>query len=195
MQPRDQLMATESDQLGLDKLIVLGKVIGFHGVKGWVKVHSDTDPRENIVKYSKWMLKGDDSKDWQFIEVLNGRRTGKNIVAQLRGIASREEAATLLGKTIAVTRSALPAIGQNEIYWTDIVGCAVEDVNGNAIGPVVRLFDTGANDVMVVRDKRKNKNAANKTGGEVLIPWIRPSVIVEVNVDEQRIVVDWDPDF
>ena len=187
-----------------DPHVVLGKIIGFHGVKGWLKVHSETDPRENIVQYRHWLLGTNDRRatydlkpeNWQTISVVNGKRSGKNVIVQLEGIDTREKAETVQGKTIAVLRSSLPAPGQGEVYWTDLIDCRVEDINGSLIGTVKRLFETGANDVLVVLDQRQmNDKQGDRKGQEILIPWIRPSVVTEVDLDEQRIIVDWDPDF
>lgn len=177
-----------NDQQG--EFVTLGKIIGFFGVRGWVKVHSDTDPRENIVSYQRWWLGSE--KQRQPIELKNGKRSGKNVIAQLAGIDTRELAEPLLGKEIAVMRSELPSLASNEVYWTDLIGCEVVDINGTVFGRVDRLFDTGANDVMVVRDAR---GETNKRGEDLLIPWIRPTVVTEVDLSNKRIVVDWDPEL
>jgi len=191
--------------------VTLGKIIGFFGVKGWVKVHSDTEPRENIVSYSQWWL-GDGRKqnERQLIKVSNGKRSGKNVIAKLDGVDSREQAELYLGKEIAVKRSELPSLSRDEFYWNDLIGCDVETLQGVRIGPVKRLFETGANEVLVVEDLRvvedfrvvedlnvkkdAGSNAGNESG-EVLIPWIRPSVINSIDITAKKIVVDWDPDF
>jgi len=173
-----------------DSYVVLGKIIGFFGVKGWVKVHSDTNPRENIVAYSQWWL--GDAKHRSVIKVRGGKRSGKNVVAQLVGVDTREQAESFIGKEIAVLRTMLPKLDSSEIYWTDLIGCTVETLQGDVIGPVDRLFETGANDVMVVIDHRPDSATLN---GEILVPWLRPSVITSVDLETRRIAVDWDPDF
>ncbi len=181
--------ATPSD------FVILGKIIGFFGVKGWIKVHSDTDPRENIVSYSQWWLRDSRKKgEWQRVKLSNGKRSGKNVIAKLDGVDTREQAELYLGKEVAVKRSELPSLGQDEFYWTDLIGCNVETLQGVKIGPVTRLFETGANEVMVVKDARE-KTSGNNDSGEVLIPWIRPSVITGIDLDAKKITVDWDPDF
>lgn len=187
----------------MDDIIVLGKVIGFFGVKGWVKVHSHTDPRENIVSYKEWILSDSGTStsaapaNRRIIKVLNGKRTGKNIVAQLDGITSRELAAPLMGMRIQVERSAMPALNDDEVYWADLVGCVVTLDDGSRIGVVKRLFETGANDVMVVSDERDSSKSAGKDGRkeDILIPWVRPDVVKVVDVEARSIVVDWDPDY
>lgn len=165
-----------------------------------MKVHSDTEPRENIVAYPQWWLGS--SQNRKPIAVKSGKRSGKNVVAQLVGVETREQAEAYLGKEIAVPRTSLPKLGKEEFYWTDLVGCEVETLQGIAIGPVQRLFETGANDVMVVDDHRvesvsepSSDTKVATENGEILIPWIRPTVITSIDLDARRIVVDWDPDF
>lgn len=110
------------------------------------------------------------------------------MVAQLKGVDSRDQAATLTGCDIAVTRADLPALQAGEYYWTDLIGATVVDAKSVSLGLVERLFETGANDVMVVR-------GAGHAGSEILIPWVLPSVITQVDLQQRRITVDWDPDY
>ena len=97
------------------------------------------------------------------------------MVAQLKGVENRDQAATLMGCDIAVTRADLPALKAGEYYWTDLIGATVVDAKGVSLGLVDRLFETGANDVMVVR-------GAGHPGSELLIPWVLPSVITQVDL-------------
>ncbi len=172
--------------------IPLGRITGHYGVKGWVKVHSDTQPRDNIVAYDEWVLMpARSTTDGQRYKVLDGREQGKTIVARLEGIEDRDAADRLIGQSIVVKRSELPALDADEFYWTDLVGMETVTSDGTRIGKVVRLFETGANDVLVVSDERKG----SKPGAEVLVPWVQPDVVTEVDVNARRITVDWDPDF
>ena len=176
-----------------ENAVTLGRITSVSGLRGWVKVHSDTEPRENIVRYDAWLLRPEarPGDPWREVRVLDGRPQGKTVVARLEGIEDRDAAATLIGSTVAVRRSALPPAEPGEFYWTDLVGMEVRTVDGSVIGPVDRLFETGANDVLVVRDAR----AGAKPGTEVLVPWVRPDVVVEIDAGARRITVDWDPDF
>ncbi len=166
---------------GPDRLVALGRISGLHGVQGWVKVHSDTRPRENILGYSPWYLlrKG----GWEARRVLGGRPQGKTLVAQLEGCTDRDQARELMGATIAVRRSQLDGDG-DDYYWTDLEGLQVVTTGGVALGVVDHLMETGSNDVLVVRGER-----------ERLIPWLPDQVIREVSLEEGRILVEWDPDF
>lgn len=161
-----------------DRLIVLGRIAGLYGVRGWVRVFSETDPRENILRYSPWLLDGEAHP------VAEGRRHGKGLVVRLDGCDDRDQAATLVGRSIQVRRDQLPPARPDEFYWTDLEGLAVETVAGEPLGRVSHLFDTGANDVLVVKGDR-----------ERLLPFVWDDIIKNVDFQTGRIVVDWDPDF
>lgn len=174
--------------------ILLGHVTGVVGLQGWVKVHSDTNPRDNITGYKHWWLKQSDH--WKQWKVTSGRPQGKTIVAKLEGVSTPEEAAVLIGSTIAVDRAEMPALASGEYYWADLTGMLVRTIDGIEIGPVVRLFETGANDVVIVSDQRPDYSDNDSDGkAEILVPWVVPDVVTEVDMENRIITVDWDPDF
>lgn len=162
--------------------LVLGRINGLFGVRGWVKVFSHTEPRDNILKYNPLLVFYQGS--WQQIKQLNGRPQGKGIVLQLDGFDDRDLAATLIGSDIAISPEQLPELGSDEYYWTDMVGCKVVGVDGTELGELKSLFETGSNDVMVVKGER-----------ERLIPFLQPDVVKRVDLSERLIEVDWDPEF
>jgi len=168
--------------------LALGRISGLFGVRGWVKVFSDTQPRENITQYAAWWLKGTGGS-WKEHKVVQARPHGKTIIASLEGITTREAAATLIGQQVAVPRNLLPAAQEGEYYWADLIGCDVVLGSGESLGKVDRLFETGANDVLVV------KGGLDADKKEILIPWIVPDVITRIDLTTQLITVDWDPDF
>lgn len=137
--------------------------------------------------------------------MVDGRPQGKTIVAHIEGVSTPEEASLLIGAKIAVDRSSMPELSSGEYYWADLAGMLVQTCDGIEIGPVSRLFETGANDVMVVTDERDQSGegesspssdvSKGKAGREVLVPWLVPDVIREVDMDKRVITVDWDPDF
>lgn len=178
--------ATQNDH----KLIILGRITGLYGVRGWVKVFSDTDPREGITSYSEWLLKR--QHGWQRIAVENGRKQGKNVVVKLAGIDDRDMAAALSGCEIAVTRDQLVSPKPGEYYWLDLEGLKVITTDGIELGIVDRLFETGANDVLVVREVMREGNSEAR---ERLIPYVPGQVVTDVDLQEKRMIVDWDPEF
>jgi 16S rRNA processing protein RimM len=162
--------------------IVVGKISGVFGIKGWVKVFSYTAPRENILNYSPWILtKNDETRE---VEVVTGNRQGKTIVAQLAGVNDRDAAAKQCGWHISIAYEQLPAIQENEYYWADLVGLKVITTAGVELGRVDYLLETAANDVLVVAGER-----------ERLIPFLQGSTIINVDLDVGVVTVDWDPEF
>lgn len=162
--------------------ISVGKISGVFGVKGWVKVFSFTDPRENILTYSPWLLKK--SGETKTVNVVDGQLQGKTIVAQLAGIADRDQAAGLMGWDVFITRNQLPKAAKDEYYWSELIGLNVETIDGVQLGVVDSLLETGANDVIIVQGER-----------ERVIPFLQGQTIINVDLDEGKIVVDWDPEF
>lgn len=162
--------------------IIVGKISGIFGIKGWVKVFSFTDPRENILTYSPWLLKKDDQT--KTLNVIDGQLQGKTIVAQLAGIDDRDQAANLMGGDIFITRNQLPKTAKGEYYWSELIDLNVETIQGVQLGVVDSLLETGANDVIVVQGER-----------ERVIPFLQGRTIINVDLDTGRIIVDWDPEF
>lgn len=166
-----------------DAYITVGRISGVYGVKGWVKVYSHTRPRENILRYSTWHLEQAD--DWQVQVLESGRSHGKAIVAKLKGCDDRDAAAALMGATIAVRREQLPQAAPGEYYWADLQGLDVVNLDGIELGRVSHLLETGANDVLVVKQGKIER----------LIPFVMGDFVTDIDLDAGRMQVDWDPDF
>lgn len=158
--------------------IRLGHISGVYGVRGWVRVFSETDPLDNLLGYSPWRIAGETRA------LIDGRRHGKGLIARLEGCDDRDAAATLIGEPITVLREQLPPPAADEFYWADLEGLEVETSEGTRLGVVRRLMATGANDVLVVAGER-----------ERLLPFVWDDVVLGVDFDTGRIRVRWDPDF
>ncbi len=187
-------------------LIVLGQISGIYGVHGWVKIHSYTEPRENILNYTPWQicLGG----QWRPVTVLDGRSQGKGVIAHLEGWDTPEIARVLLAVDIAIPREQLPTPHKGEYYWSDLIGLQVITVDDTALGTVDSLMETGANDVLVVQAPhreeqvspeagcRKRQGGADKDvgGKKHLIPFI-DGVIVSVDLNAKVLRVDWDVNY
>lgn len=162
------------------RVVVIGEIAGAHGVNGWVRVHSLTEPRDAIFEYQPWLL-GDRLEETR---VRQGRTHGNRLVAQLEGMDDRDAAEALAHRQIAVFRDQLPDLPQGRYYWTDLVGLSVRLQNGRELGRIEKMLATGANDVMVVRGER-----------ERLIPFVPGPYVKQVDLEAGTVVVDWDPDF
>lgn len=161
--------------------VVLGRIAGLFGVRGWVKVYSYTEPREALLGYRHWLLSDNDG--WREAAVAEGRRHGKTIIARIEGYIEREQAAGLVGAEIAVPRKELPETEAGHYYWSDLEGLKVVHRDGTELGRVAHLLETGANDVMVVKGER-----------ERLIPFVMSDIVLDVDLEQGRIDVDWEWD-
>lgn len=161
--------------------VVIGEVAGVYGVRGWIRVKSYTDPIDNIFAYRPWQLGTEGS--WVPVDLDEGRRHGRGLIAKLAGVDDRDAAAGLHGKLIGINRKQLPD-ADDEYYWADLEGLEVVTRAGESLGNVHHLLETGANDVLVVRGER-----------ERLIPFLRGEVVKDIDLAAGRMTVDWDPDF
>src|SRR5690606_20683765 len=170
-----------------EDLIVLGKIVSVHGVRGEVKVYSFTDPIDNVLGYPRWTLRREG--EVKQVELASGRLQGKVLVARLKGLDDREIARTYAGFEICVPRSELPDLDDGEFYWYQLQGLKVIDQAGQLLGVVDHLFETGANDVMVVKPC-----AGSLDDRERLLPYSGQCVlVVALAVGEMRVA--WDADF
>lgn len=168
-----------------DEMLAVGRISAAYGIKGWVKVYSYTDPIDNIRSYHPWYLKRSDG--WEEIEVLQSRRQGKGIVAQLANCATRDDAEGFIGAEIAVPASILAELDDGEYYWSQLQGLAVINTENQRFGVVRHLLETGANDVLVVQ-----ADAASIDSQERLIPYLVDKVIKSIDPEAGEIIIDWD---
>lgn len=159
----------------------MGRIVAPYGIKGWIKVQPFTGTPHGLLDYAAWQVGREG--DWQERVVESAKVHGSAVVAKLGGIEGRDGAAALQGQRIAVSRSGFPEPAADEYYWADLIGLRVVNAAGVVLGTVSRLFETGANDVMVVDGDR-----------ERLLPFIGP-VIMKVDLPGGVIEVDWDADY
>jgi 16S rRNA processing protein RimM len=162
-------------------MVVMGRIGGAFGIKGWVKVQTFTQYIDSLDEYPIWWLSR--SGGWQESKVEETAVHGRLLIAKLSGVDDRNAAEQLKGREIAVPRSELPANEAGEYYWSDLIGLQVANVQGIPLGRVMELLETAAQQVLRVEGER-----------ERLIPFIE-SVVVSVDVAGGSLVVDWDADF
>jgi 16S rRNA processing protein RimM len=162
-------------------MVVMARVAGPFGVKGWVKLQVFTERVDGLLDYPVWWIGQDGG--WEPVEVEQGAAHGAALVARLKGIDDREQAAVLRGRDVAVPRAELPRNEEGEYYWTDLEGLRVGNLQGEALGVVTGLLETGASQVLVVQGER-----------ERLIPFVS-AVVKSVDLARGELVVDWGADF
>lgn len=170
----------------------MGRVVAPYGVYGWLKVIPDTEAIDGLFDYDTWWLgKGD---DWREMVVETAKLHNDVIVVKLEGIDDRDAAFACKGKQIAVPRDQLPEPEPNEYYWSDLIGLRVKNQQGVDFGLIEDVFETGANDVLVVKAEVIKSETNKDKPQERLLPFIA-SVVLEVDLKAKTMLVDWDEDF
>jgi 16S rRNA processing protein RimM len=169
--------------LNTDDTVQLGHISGLFGVKGWVKVFSYTRPRTQILDYRVWRTGADKA---HVLNLENGQAHKEGVIAKFVGIDDRDQAVSLLDAEIHVLTNELPELAETEFYWHQLIGLQMVDCKQQALGTVLRMMETGANDVFIV------KADDNK---EHLVPYIKDQVVKQVDLASATIVVDWDINY
>lgn len=161
--------------------LVIGRVSSPHGIKGWLKILSYTDPVENIFSYKSIFLKK--RNNYLPFEIEDYSISGKIIRMKLKGIDDRNHSEEIADCEILINRNDLPEISSDSYYWADLIGFQVIREDSENMGVLDSFIETGSNDVMVVVGKNNNRN---------LIPFINEDVIKTVDLENKVIIVDWD---
>ncbi len=170
-----------------EEFILVGKIDGVFGVKGWMKIFSFTNPRARILEYSPLFLKR--KGQWIEAKVTGGKKQGKGVVLGLEAVTDRDLAQSHIGIELAIQRKQLKPAGKNEFYWSSLIGLSVVNLQDEALGIVDHLLETGANDVLVLKAKEGKETL------ERLIPFVLEEIVKKVDLDGQVIRVDWNSDY
>ncbi len=161
----------------LDHFVVSGKIGAPHGLKGWVKVFSYTDPIENLLNYFPWQV--EIQGQLMQMNVVHHQVHGNAILVGFEGVTDRDQAAALTHGLIYIERAKLPALPDGQYYWIDLEGLEVRNLSGFFFGCITELMSTGANDVMFIKGEK-----------EYCLPYI-PTVIKKVDLAKKQMLVDW----
>jgi 16S rRNA processing protein RimM len=170
-----------------DPLIILGRIVGAHGVQGWVRVHPFADDPNSWASLKLWWLAESDSaapEHWREVAVSHARWSAGKLDVKLADVTGRTGAEALKGWYVAAPREAMPLPAADEYYWSDLLGLAVVNTSAESLGTIAEMLETGANDVMVVRDGETER----------LIPFIA-SVIDSVDLPAKVVKVVWERDW
>ena len=178
-------MSTGSDNQQRVELGRFGKV---HGIKGWLRLNSYTNPPDNICKYE--LLATEIDGKWTTLVLDQYREQGNGLVVHVAGFDDPETARSLTGKGLWIDSSALPALDSGEFYWHQLQGLQVINQQGQLFGIVTELMETGANDVLVV-----SPNADSIDDRQRLVPYLSGKVVQQVSLADGVISVNWEADY
>jgi len=177
-------------------LIEVGVIGQAYGVRGQVKVFphagaADGDAAMLNAKY--WWLRGPRESAPRRTAVRGAKVHSGAVAVSIAGCDDRDAALALKGTAVLVRRADFPALPDGEYYWVDLLGLAVVNPAGTALGRVCDLMDNGAHSVLRVAYDTQEANGQT-VERERLIPFV-DAYLREVDLPGKRIVVDWDVDY
>ena len=166
----------------------VGSIVGVYGVKGFVKVFSYTEPPAQILEYAPWQIR--QGQSIAVVDVEASRHQEKKIQVRLKGSSDRDQAEAWVGASIWVQKDRFPDLEDAEFYWHELIGLSVVNIQGDRLGEVVRMIETGANDVLVVQGTDLSVDHQER-----LIPYVDDHIVRHVDLKAREMVVDWQKDF
>jgi len=165
------------------KPIIVGRIGGVYGVRGWLKIESYTRPKENIFTYSPWLVHVDSS--WKKVDIEEFQQRGNGrLLVKMTGIDTPEEAREYVHCELAVTQAELPTLSRGEYYWHDLIGLEVFNQDEINLGKIKDIVETGANDVLVIKKVGENKV-------KTLIPLVMDVFVKRVDLIAKTMHVEW----
>ena len=182
-----------------DDAIEVGIIIDAWGVKGWFKVKAFSSDPQALFSSKRWLLKPPEATGPRvrlpavalppLLKIVVAKVHGDAVVALAEGVVDRPGAEALRGARVFVPRASFPTVGTDEYYWVDLVGLAVVNREGEHLGEVVGLIDTGPHSVLRVAAAGVTAEADQR-----LIPFVA-AFVDAVSLPERRITVDWGLDY
>ena len=171
-----------------DTRVTMARIGRPHGIKGWLRVHSFTEPQFNIAEYQVFHIQSDSIQIE--IEMDQIKQQGNGLIAHFKGYDKPEQAQQLVGLELKINKAELPGLQSGEFYWYQLQGLGVVNLQGQLLGEVAKMMETGANDVLVV-----SPSESSIDNNERLIPYLLDSVVKNIDLENEVIEVDWGADY
>jgi 16S rRNA processing protein RimM len=167
-----------------EQLVVVGQLGRPQGIQGGMRLNSYTSPVDNILDYQPWFIQKKESSAQEELKYTKVEKHAKGLVIFLENISDRNTAILYTQANIAIPRTQLPKLSEDEHYWSDLEGLNVENSEGISLGQIDHLFETGSNDVLVIKGEKTH-----------LIPYLKGNTVLKIDLPNKIMVVDWDPNF
>jgi len=164
----------------LENKISVAKIVNSHGVHGEVKVVPFTNVKNVITNLEEVLLYNSSTKNFFFSKVLQVKSLNRFFVLNLRGVNDMDEAKKMIGYEVFIDKKDLPSLKNDEYYWYEVLDSQVYYEDGEYVGKVEEIIQTGANDVISIKNIEEDK--------EILIP-MTDYYIVELKKENKSIIV------
>lgn len=189
-------MQVSANQSAPDDLVIVGYVSGAFGLQGWVKIRPYSSTADALLDAPLFWLESAAqagvAPTLREVKRLSSKIHGEDVVARLDEVPDRTAAEALKGTVVKVSRQAFPALEQDEFYWVDLIGLAVQNLQGEDLGVVRAMMDNGAQSIL--RVAASDVPEAELMKHERLIPFV-DHFVKEVDREAKKIVVDWGSDY
>lgn len=166
----------------MEDVVIMGKIVGPHGIQGWLKVHPFTEEIATLSEYPQWLVSKDE-KHWASYKVEKTIIKDKTLLVKLSGIDDRNGSESVNKNMIGILKEELPKLDSDTYYWSDLIGLDVQNEAGYYFGTIKTMMETGSNDVMVIKGEK-----------EFLIPYL-PDVVIKVDLEAKKVLVEWDENY
>ncbi|QJC37495.1 16S rRNA processing protein RimM [Enterobacteriaceae endosymbiont of Donacia thalassina] len=169
----------------LNKKIILGKFGKLYGIKGWIRLFSYTQNKKSIFLYKNLFIL-DDIKNITFIK-FNQYKNKKNFfIVQINNLNKNENTVKFINNKIYIFKDELIKYKhKKEYYWNDIIGCYILNNNKIYLGKIINIMATKMYDILIIQPNDL------KTKKKILIPFIEPNIIKNINLVKNIIKVNW----
>ena len=180
--------------------LVVGRFGKVHGVKGWINVHSFTNPSSNIFNYTPWYIHSP-SNQLQPLTLTQSRAHYTKKLVKLNNITNPEQASLLVNQDIFITKQQLPDLAKGQYYWHQLEGLCVylqpsdrlgdkPDKQPVLIGRIAELMAVVSHDVMIVIPCEGSVDQKKR-----LIPYIPNQTVLDIDMKSRRMLVEWFLDY
>ncbi len=164
--------------------VEIAKIGATYKLDGELNLYPLASSIETLLSYGDWYIQLPANSVWQPLKNESVLRRADKLYIKLANVNDAETAKKYVNSLIGVPKEALPKVGNDEAYFTDLIGCAVVNTTNDSFGKVVGIIETGANEVLVCK----------KDSDEYLIPYAKQYIVSE-DLDSKKIVVDWEYDY
>ena len=181
--------------------VEVGRIVDAWGVKGWIKVQPFAADPQALFSSRRWFLKPPEPQGPRrpaapspvppLLKITQVKHHGDAVVAQAQDVADRSGAEALKGARIFVSRASFPSADPDEYYWVDLIGLSVVNLQGERLGTVIGLLDTGPHSVLRIAPEGAEPG---DEASERLVPFVA-AYVTDVSLADKRITVDWGLDY
>lgn len=175
-------MKSSNSRPGLDDLVLVGKVVGVHGIRGNVKVHSFAESASIYEDGTRIQVRLPDGS-MRAMAVFWVQPHGKGLLMNFESVNDRDQAEMLIGAELFADKAMLPSLEEDTYYWFDLVGLQVVDTAGMVLGSLDSIIPTPGNDIYVVKGRQAGKTI------EILIPAVG-DVVLSIDLEGGTMTVD-----